>query len=170
MISNEEIVRLGYKDSYILDINNVKIYEGSVINVDGYNSTIDEPEPCFHCVEFCDGIFGSDIYSDFEPLTRYEKIEVVGHCEDFHEVYEHKEWSGNLGVSMKEKIEILEKDLEVYDVWESPNGNLFIKIHKEYSLAIGAKGFHKPTSIKERPYVKANNITPVKKVGRINFI
>ena len=37
-----------------------------------------------------------------------------------------------------------EKDLEMYDIWESPNGNLFIKISDSYSIAIGPKGGHEP--------------------------
>lgn len=67
---------------------------------------------------------------------------------------------------------MLEKDLDVYDVWESPNGNLFIKISDDFSIAIGAKG-DEPSEewgdLKRTQYVKSNNITPVKKVGRIIF-
>lgn len=64
-----------------------------------------------------------------------------------------------------------EKDLETYDVWESPNGNLFIKMSDEYSIAIGVKGDHEPTAcdLKQTQYVKFNNIIPVKKVGKIVF-
>jgi len=32
-----------------------------------------------------------------------------------------------------------EKDLDIFDVWESPNGNHFIKINNECSIAIGTK-------------------------------
>ena len=71
-----------YRDSGMLDINGVKILEGSIINANGYNSNL--KENYFHCVEFCDGIFGSDIYSDFEPLARYNQIEVIGHCSERH--------------------------------------------------------------------------------------
>ncbi len=63
-----------------------------------------------------------------------------------------------------------EKDLEVYDVWESPNGNLFIKMTEDHSIAIGAKSNHEPNENDNKsPYVKRNDITPVKKVGRIVF-
>lgn len=31
---------------------------------------------------------------------------------------------------------MIEKDLEIYDIWESPNGNLFIKISDNYSIGI----------------------------------
>ena len=64
-----------------------------------------------------------------------------------------------------------EKDLEIYDVWESPNENLFIKISENHSLAIGAKGYHDPNENDSTgsQYVKSNDIVPVKKVGRIIF-
>jgi hypothetical protein len=68
---------------------------------------------------------------------------------------------------------MLEKDLEIYDIWESPNGNLFIKISDDYSIAIGTKEHHEPNEeggeLKRTQYVKSNNITPVKKVGRMVF-
>jgi len=64
-----------------------------------------------------------------------------------------------------------EKDLEIYDVWESPNGNLFIKITDDHSIAIGPKGHHEPCEYDNlhSSYVKRNDITPVKKVGKITF-
>jgi hypothetical protein len=67
-----------------------------------------------------------------------------------------------------------EKDLDIYDVWESPNGNLFIKVSEEYSIAIGSKGDHNPTSegfddFKHSQYVPSSNIVTVKKVGKIFF-
>lgn len=66
-----------------------------------------------------------------------------------------------------------EKDLDILDVWESPNGNLFIKVSEEYSIAIGPKGNHTPNveygELKRSQYIKANDITPVKKVGKIVF-
>jgi hypothetical protein len=67
---------------------------------------------------------------------------------------------------------MLEKDLEIYDIWESPNGNLFIKICDDYSIAIGPKGHHEPNEwgdLKRSQYVKSNNIVSVKKVGRVVF-
>lgn len=66
---------------------------------------------------------------------------------------------------------MLEKDLEVYDVWESPNENLFIKISDNFSIAIGPKGYHEPSEseLKHSAYLKRNEIVPVKKVGRIIF-
>jgi hypothetical protein len=68
---------------------------------------------------------------------------------------------------------MLEKDLEIYDVWESPNGNLFIKICDDYSIAIGQKGHHEPNvewnELNRTSYVKSNDIIPVKKIGSINF-
>ena len=68
---------------------------------------------------------------------------------------------------------MLEKDLEIYDIWESPNGNLFIKISDDYSIAIGPKGHHEPNEewgdLKRTQYVKSNSVSPVKKVGRMVF-
>ena len=88
-----------YRDTYIKDIHNQSIIEGSIINANGYNSNIEEKY--FHCVVYYDGQFGSDIYSDFEPLSSYKNIEVVGHCEDFKHILKTDEWSGNLGESIK---------------------------------------------------------------------
>jgi hypothetical protein len=68
---------------------------------------------------------------------------------------------------------MIEKDLEIYDVWESPNGNLFVKLTDDYSIAIGPKGDHAPLEemgeLKKTQYVKSNDVTPVKKVGKIVF-
>ena len=70
-------------------------------------------------------------------------------------------------------MKLMEKDLEIYDVWESPNGNLFIKISEDYSIAIGPKGNHEPLEesgdMERTQYVKSDNITPVKKIGKIIF-
>jgi hypothetical protein len=65
----------------------------------------------------------------------------------------------------------LEKDLAVYDVFKSPNGNLFIKLSDDYSIAIGPKGHHDPREweLNISQYIKKNKVTPVKKVGRIIF-
>lgn len=64
-----------------------------------------------------------------------------------------------------------EFDLDVYDVWKSPNGNLFIKVSGDYSIAIGPKGDHTPDEIdlKRSNYVHASSIVTVKKVGKIIF-
>lgn len=68
---------------------------------------------------------------------------------------------------------MLEKDLKIYDVWESPNGNLFIKISDDYSIGIGTKGHHEPNEeygdLKRTQYVKSDSVTPVKRVGRMVF-
>jgi hypothetical protein len=68
-------------------------------------------------------------------------------------------------------MDMIEKDLEIYDVWESPNGNIFIKLTDEYSIAIGPKGDHAPNEFdfRHNQFVKANGITPVKKVGKLVF-
>jgi len=64
-----------------------------------------------------------------------------------------------------------EKDLKIYDVFKSVNGNLFIKMTEDYSIAIGAKGHHAPHEweLKSTQYVKRSDISNVKKVGRIIF-
>ena len=68
---------------------------------------------------------------------------------------------------------MIENDLEIYDVWESDNGNIFIKIDNEYSIAIGPKNGHSPNieynDLKHTQYVKSNNISTVKKIGKIIF-
>jgi hypothetical protein len=68
---------------------------------------------------------------------------------------------------------MIEKDLEIYDIWESPNGNLFIKMSDDWSIAIGSKGHHEPNvewgELKQTQYIKRSDITPVKKVGRLVF-
>lgn len=84
-----------YRRSGIMDINNVEVLEGSIINADGYKSHIEKHH--FHCVEFVEGCFGSDIYSDFEPLSTYKKIEVVGHVKDYLYLLDSDDWEGNLG-------------------------------------------------------------------------
>lgn len=66
-----------------------------------------------------------------------------------------------------------EKDLKVYDVWEAPNGNLFIKVCDEYSLAIGSKENHAPNKtfgdLNKTQYTKRSEIIEVKKIGKIEF-
>jgi hypothetical protein len=67
-----------------------------------------------------------------------------------------------------------EKDLEIYDIWEASNGNLFIKLSNNYSIAIGGKGMtdsdiENGLSLKTTSWVKSNDISPVKKIGKIVF-
>lgn len=66
-----------------------------------------------------------------------------------------------------------ETTLEIYDVWESLNGNLWIKVSDDYSLAFGAKGSHEPSdhelALKGTPYRKKSKFDNPKKVGRIVF-
>src|ERR1044072_2504822 len=88
-----------YRKSGMFDVNGREITEGDVINANGYESSPSEGH--FHCVEYHEGQFGSDIYSDFEPLSSYQKIEVIGHCTDWAYLYESGEGSGNPGSVMK---------------------------------------------------------------------
>lgn len=87
-----------YRRSNVFDINGVEIIEGSVINADGYSSDIADNH--FHCVTYDNGFF-SDIYGDSDPISMYKTIEVVGHAEDYREVYESGRASGNLGEVLK---------------------------------------------------------------------
>jgi len=117
-----------YRKSGKFDINGVEIEEGSIINADGYNSHLEDLH--FHVVIFDEGEFGSDIYSDFESLSRYKKIEVIGHCRDYIEVYKNKEWSGNLGMAIKLEDEFVSNDY-------SKDWNLFMKAWRHALTTIG---------------------------------
>ena len=60
--------------SGIDDINGNPVYSGSVIVADGCGN-----DGSTHIVEIYKGSFGSDVYGDFDPLSRYKKIKVIGH-------------------------------------------------------------------------------------------
>lgn len=66
----------------------------------------------------------------------------------------------------EEEIVQREDDLEIHDVWESPNGNRFIKVGGGYSLAL----YSDPNSedLKYSQFVKSHN-TRAKKIGKIIF-
>lgn len=104
-ISHKEVKRdeklLGYRRSGKYDINGVEIIEGSIINADGYKSNLEKAN--FHCVMYEDGMFGSDIYGDFDVLSMYKTIEIIGHCSDYKERFQTESgwWSGNLGSVIK---------------------------------------------------------------------
>jgi hypothetical protein len=53
------------------------VFEGDIINANGYNSILGEYH---HEVTKGDDdiTLGSDIYSDWEPLSSYDSIEVIG--------------------------------------------------------------------------------------------
>lgn len=111
MKSNKEIQKAGYLFTGKLDDNGIPIYQGSIINADGYKSNL--KENYFQCVEFEDGQFTSIIYGDSDPLETYESIVVVGHVLDYLEVYYSCEWSGNLGSALIG--EIVAGDFGFYD-------------------------------------------------------
>lgn len=91
-----------YRDSGMLDIKGNKILEGSIINANGYNSN--PAENYFHVVEFYEGQFGSDIYGDFDKLSSYQTIEVIGHAKDYLHLLDDDNWEGNLGAAMKGEV------------------------------------------------------------------
>lgn len=110
-VNVEHIEKRSYHKSGMFDINGIEIIEGSIINGDGYKSDLNEHY--FHCVEYNNGIFGSDIYSDFEPLSSYNTIEVIGHISDFPEIIngEFPEgWSGNFGSCYSDKVSSIHVD------------------------------------------------------------
>lgn len=84
-----------YLNTGMKDINGVDILEGSLIRADGYGT--DLKRNSFYCVVYEDGCFYSCIYGDSDPINTYRTIEVVGHAEDYRDVYETGDWSGNLG-------------------------------------------------------------------------
>lgn len=111
-----------YKFSGKRDINGEKIYEGSIIRIVNYNSYVFGRLPILyemvdenkynngvHCVEYYKGNFGSDIYSDFEDLSYYETIIVLGHVEEYRKFYNSKigkfkigkDSTGNFGSCIK---------------------------------------------------------------------
>ena len=115
---------------------------------------------------------GFDSLQDFYKLVSNADISTPEKIKNFNN------WQDNDGtkeglLNLNKSADIYEKDLNIYDVFESPNGNLFIKLSDEYSIAIGNKGNHNPTEIwndlKSTQYVKCSLITPVKKVGKIIF-
>lgn len=63
------------------------------------------------------------------------------------------------------------KELEILDIWKSPNGNLFIKVSHEYSIALGRKKNLEPCvrDLETSQYVKTNPNVRAKKVGRLVF-
>ena len=67
---------------------------------------------------------------------------------------------------------ITEKDLEINDIWESVNGNQFIRISEDYSIYIGVPKNREPdtTDLNTTQYLKRNDISPVKKIGILEFL
>ena len=69
--------------------------------------------------------------------------------------------------------QIFVSDLNIYDIWEDSNKDLFIKMTNEHSISIGSKGKHSPSDmwklLDSSLFIKPNNNTPVKKVGKLQF-
>lgn len=104
------IRKMFYKYSGKRDISGEKIYEGSIIRIVNYNSYVfgrlpildemgdeDKYNNSIHCVEYYEGNFGSDIYSDFEDLSYYETIIVLGHVEEYRNFYDSKTGNFKIG-------------------------------------------------------------------------
>lgn len=64
-----------------------------------------------------------------------------------------------------------EFDLKVYDIFQTPYGNLFLKVDHQHSLPLGPYGHHGPSSDTDLdiPYMKINAIVDVIKVGELKF-
>jgi hypothetical protein len=70
----------------------------------------------------------------------------------------------------KQKFTQTEDELDIYDIWQSSNGNLFIKLNAEYSIAIGQFGEHKPNAcdLEGPQFVRTSN-SPARRVGKLKF-
>lgn len=97
-----------YKKSCFKDINGRQIREGSIIKAkwcgDSYYGGLPgEKNNTIHCVEYYEGQFGSDIHSDFELISMYKDIIVLGHVEDYRKEYEKRSTilHGNFGACIK---------------------------------------------------------------------
>lgn len=66
---------------------------------------------------------------------------------------------------------MLEKDLAINDIWESVNGNYFLKISDEYSLALGNMDLNKIelVDLLGCKLTPANDVSPVEKIGSIKI-
>lgn len=66
---------------------------------------------------------------------------------------------------------MLEEDLAINDIWESVNGNLFLKISNDYSLALGNIDLNKIelVDLLGCKLTPANNVSPVKKIGSVKI-
>lgn len=96
---------MGYKVSNRIDAFGVRIREGDIIMVIGENNAgygfLPFTNREVHCVVLEDGVFGSDVYSDFEPLKSYYQVSVLGHVEDYRRMYNGNNISGNYGEAIK---------------------------------------------------------------------
>lgn len=61
-----------------------------------------------------------------------------------------------------------EKELDVYTFWEAPNGNTFLKITENYSLALGPINFQDPLpqDLRSTQYVAVGDCR-AKKIGKL---
>lgn len=100
-INDEEVMRSydkrkRYSKSSYKDIHGTSIFEGDIITVTSSKGKKYSNAPdIIHAVECHNGVFGSDFFSDFEPLSSYHQIEVIGHIEDYRDEIKSGQFSGN---------------------------------------------------------------------------
>ena len=71
---------------------------------------------------------------------------------------------------MKKNKTRKEHNLKILDLWQSANGNLFLKITPEYSIALGGLNRHERIGDSDSfPVIKTNPIFDVVKVGRLKI-
>lgn len=161
-VSEPEEFQITGKDLYGYshkDGNKIPIYKYTIQSEQyPFNVKMTEGEPCNSESSYGSGfgdLWSSTIFCSFDKnlVDRFYKEETKRVKKNY------------------QMTDLTEDDLEIYDVYKSANGNLFIKITNEYSIALGPKEDHQPYDIdlNSTQYVKRNNVHRLTKVGRIEF-
>lgn len=156
MKTDREILDAGYLSTGKVDVNGKTIFQGSIINADGYMSDLNDYY--FHCVAYEDGEFTSDIYGDSDPLSMYKEIEVVGHVLDYLDIYETGDWSGNLGAGIMlpaTKITTIDFNIEhcghcaLRSIYDERGERCYINTVKDVSENVEKKTMHKDCPLRK---------------------